>query len=109
AQCYSNIDFVIAHWYPTSSGNGSVILTGSSGVGTTLPFIINSQTAGQDSDTNSGLRDWINAYRPSDGTNVQIFITEFGYMGSVNNSVLGPVNALFGADDYATWMEYGVS
>jgi hypothetical protein len=109
AQCYSNIDFVIAHWYPTSSGNGSVILTGSSGVGTTLPFMINGQTAGQDSDTNSGLRDWINAYRPSDGTNVQIFITEFGYMGSVNNSVLGPVNALFGADAYATWMEYGVS
>jgi hypothetical protein len=106
SQCATNIDFVIAHWYPTASSTGGSLL---SGVGTTIPFMINGATSGLDTDTNAGLRDWINTYRPTDGTNVQIFITEFGYMGSVNNSVLGPVNALFCADSYATWMDFGVA
>jgi hypothetical protein len=112
AQCAASTDFVIAHWYPdvTAGANyadyiGSNLL---SDAGSTIPFMINGATAGLDSGTSSGLRDWINAYRP-DGTNVQIFITEFGYMGSVSNSILGPVNALFTSDCYATWMDFGVS
>jgi hypothetical protein len=112
AQCANNIDFVIAHWYPNAGNldSGSTLLPQ---VGGTIPFMINGATAGQDAGTNSGLRDWINAYR-ADGTNVQIFITEFNYNGSVTNSlggtpVLGPVNALFAADCYSTWLSYGVA
>ena len=114
AQCATNIDFVIAHWYSPIGGSndGTTLLQQ---VGGTIPFMINGATPGQDSGTNSGLRDWINAYR-TDGTNVQIFITEFGYnvyTGSITNAiggtpVLGPVNALFAADCYSTWWSYGV-
>ena len=112
SQCASNVDFVIAHWYPFAgnSANGNSLL---SQVGSTIPFMMGGKTAGLDSDTNSGLRDWINTYRP-DGTNVQIFITEFGYMGSLvvsnnNAPVLGPADALFAADSYATWLDFGVA
>jgi hypothetical protein len=107
AQCATNIDFVIAHWYPYA-GNNDIGTNVLSQVGSTIPFMINGATPGLDSGTSSGLRDWINTYRP-DGTNVQIFITEFNYMGSVTNSTVGPVNALFAADSYASWMELGVS
>ncbi len=106
SQCATDVDFVIAHWYPTASGSGSSLL---SGVRTTIPLMINGVTPGLDTDTSAGLRDWINTYRPTDGTNVQIFITEFGYMGSLSSSVVGPVNALFCADSYATWMDLGVA
>lgn len=106
SQCATNIDFVIAHWYPTASGTGGTLL---SGVGTTIPLMIDGATAGLDADTSAGLRDWINTYRPTDGTNVQIFITEFGYIGSLSSLVIGPVNALFCADSYATWMDLGVA
>jgi hypothetical protein len=107
AQCATNIDFVIAHWYPYAGNNdlGTNLL---SQVGSTIPLMINGATAGQDSGTSSGLRDWINAYR-ADGTNVQIFITEFNYNGSISNATLGPVNALFATDSYATWLELGVA
>jgi hypothetical protein len=113
AQCATNIDFVIAHWYPYAGtlNNGSGLLPQ---VGSTIPFMINGATPGQDTGTNSGLRDWINAYRPTDGTNVQIFITEFNYDGSLTNAIsgvpiLGPVEALFAADCYSTWLSYGVA
>ena len=108
AQCATNIDFVIAHWYPNAgnNANGSTLL---SGVGTNIWFMINGFTTGQDSGTNGGLRDWINTYRPTDGTNVQIFITEFNYLGTLSSSVIGPVSALFCADSYATWMDLGVA
>jgi len=107
-QCASNIDFVIAHWYPDAGNNadGTGLL---SQIGPTLPLMINGATPGLDSGTNAGLRDWINTYRPTDGTNVQIFITEFGYTGTVTNSVLGPANALFAADCYASWIDLGVA
>ncbi len=113
AQCASNIDFVIAHWYPWAGNydNGGNLLPQ---VGTTISTMVNGATPGQDSGTSSGLHDWINTYRPNDGTNVQIFITEFGYFGSETNAlngmpILGPVNALFAADCYSTWMSYGVA
>ena len=112
SQCANNIDFVIAHWYPNAGNlaDGSSLLQQ---VGGTIPFMINGLTAGQDAGTNSGLRDWINAYR-ADGTNVQIFITEFNYNGSITNAlggtpVLGPANALFAADSYSTWLSFGVA
>jgi hypothetical protein len=110
AQCASNMDFVIAHWYPYagSSDDGSVLLPQ---VPSTLPAMINGTAP--HTDTSSGLRDWINDYR-ADGTNVQIFITEFNYNGSVADlfngvPVYGPVNTMFAADSYASWLELGVS
>ena len=108
SQCATNTDFVIAHWYPWI-GDGS---TGSNlmwFVRTKLPLMINGSTAGLDTGGDAGLKDWINLYRPADGTNVEIFITEFGYFGSLAASVLGPGNALFAGDAYATWMDLGVA
>jgi alpha-L-arabinofuranosidase len=110
AQCATNIDFVIAHWYPYagSLADGGSLL---SGVSATIPTMINGSSS--HTGASAGLRDYINAVRP-DGTNVQIFITEFGYTGSLTNSlngepIVGPVNGLFAADAYANWMELGVS
>jgi hypothetical protein len=118
AQCASNTDFVIAHWYPYAGNNadGTSLLSQVPGK---IPQMINGTTSGLDTGGNAGLRDWINTYRPTDGTNVQIFITEFGYMGSLalwltnnvgaTNVVSGPANALFVADSYASWMDLGVA
>lgn len=108
ARCARDIDFVVVHWYPWAGDNadGSNLLHT---VRTELPVMINGATRGLDTGTNAGLRDWIGMYRPEDHTNVQIFITEFGYMGSVAGGVRGPVTALFCADAYATWLELGVA
>ena len=110
AQCASNIDFVIAHWYPYAGAvdNGSGLLPQ---VPSTLPAMINGTSP--HTGTSSGVRDWINDYR-ADGTNVQIFITEFNYNGTETNSlggepIYGPVNTMFAADSYASWLELGVS
>ena len=111
AQCATNIDFIIAHWYfyNGNNDNGSSLLPS---VAANIPSMING--TGSHTGTSSGLKDWINQYRPNDPTNVSIFITEFGYTGSVTNAIsgtpiLGPVTALFDADSYSTWMSYGVS
>ncbi len=111
AQCATNIDFIIAHWYFYNGNNdkGNSLLPA---VAANIPAMINGTAS--HTGTSSGLKDWINQYRPNDPTNVSIFITEFGYTGSVTNSIngspiIGPVTALFDADSYATWMSYGVS
>lgn len=111
SQCASNIDFVIAHWYYYNgvNDNGSSLLPAPAA---TIPSMING--TGSHTGTSSGLKDWINQYRPGDPTNVSIFITEFGYSGSLaTNSgttpVIGPVTMLFDVDSYSTWMSYGVS
>ncbi len=111
AQCATNIDFIIAHWYfyNGNNDNGSSLLPS---VAANIPSMING--TGSHTGTSSGLKDWINQYRPNDPTNVSIFITEFGYTGNLTNAIsgtpiIGPVTALFDADSYATWMSYGVS
>jgi alpha-L-arabinofuranosidase len=111
AQCATNIDFIIAHWYfyNGNNDNGSSLLPS---VAANIPSMING--TGSHTGTSSGLKDWINQYRPNDPTNVSIFISEFGYTGNVTNSIngapiIGPVTALFDADSYSTWMSYGVS
>ena len=53
-------------------------------VAANIPSMING--TGSHTGTSSGLKDWINQYRPNDPTNVSIFVTEFGYTGSVTNS-----------------------
>jgi alpha-L-arabinofuranosidase len=110
AQCATNIDFVIAHSYPYNGAldDGSVLLPIPASL---YPAMI--EGTGTHTGTEAGLRDEIAAYR-SDATNVQIFITEFGYSGSLTNSengkpVIGPASALFAADSYATWLELGVA
>ena len=110
AQCGSNIDFVIVHWYPNFSDNlGTSLL---SEVGSIIPVMINGTGPYPHTGTNSGLEDWITNYCPNPG-NVQIFVTEFGadnYPYLVNGTngmpILGPVEALFAADCYSTWLNY---
>ena len=111
SQCASNIDFIISHSYPgipnNDNGNSLLPLPAAN-----IPAMINGVSP--HTGTSSGLKDWINLYRPNDPTNVSIFITEFGYMGSLTNSengqpIIGPVTMLFDVDCYSTWMSYGVS
>lgn len=110
AQCATNLDFVANHSYPYagSFADGTALLAAN-------PAYLVDMIKGSGTHTglNAGLRDLINAYR-TDGTNVEIFLTEFGYLGSLTNSlngepIYGPVNALLAADSYATWLELGVS
>ncbi|MGA2683419.1 MAG: hypothetical protein ABSF51_00060 [Verrucomicrobiota bacterium] len=110
AQCGSNIDFVIVHWYPNFSDNVGTSLL--SEVGSIIPVMINGTGPYPHTGTNSGLEDWITNYCPNPA-NVQIFVTEFGadnYPYLVNGTngmpILGPVEALFAADCYSTWLNY---
>ncbi|HXD01641.1 MAG TPA: hypothetical protein VN048_20055 [Verrucomicrobiae bacterium] len=109
AQCGSNIDFVIVHWYPSSSDDSGTNLLAQ--VGSTIPVMINGTGPYPHTGANSGLEDWITNYCPNPG-NIQIAVTEFG-AGSdplANNigtiPVLGPVEALFWADCMSTWLNY---
>ncbi len=110
AQCGSNIDFLIVHWYPNFSDNlGTNLL---SEVGSTIPLMINGTGPYPHTGTNSGLEDWITNYCPNPGQ-VQIAVTEFGannYPYLTNNlgtmPILGPVEALFYADCMSTWLTY---
>lgn len=110
AQCGSNIDFVIVHWYPNFSDNVGTSLL--SEVGSIIPVMMNGTGPYPHTGTNSGLEDWITNYCPNPG-NVQILVTEFAannYPGLVNGTngmpILGPVEALFAADCYTTWLNY---
>ncbi|HKW31294.1 MAG TPA: hypothetical protein VJT54_18365 [Verrucomicrobiae bacterium] len=110
AQCGSNIDFVIVHWYPNFSDNVGTSLL--SEAGSIIPVMINGTGAYPHMGTNSGLEDWIINYCPNPA-NVQILVTEFGadnYPYLVNGTngmpILGPVEALFAADCYSTWLNY---
>ncbi|MGA9780229.1 MAG: hypothetical protein WBS33_18380 [Verrucomicrobiia bacterium] len=110
AQCGSNIDFLIVHWYPNFSDNVGTSLL--SEVGSTIPVMINGTGPYPHTGTNSGLEDWITNYCPNPA-NVQILVTEFGadnYPYLVNGTngmpILGPVEALFAADCYSTWLNY---
>ena len=110
AQCGSNIDFVIVHWYPTFSDNVGTNLL--SEVGSTIPVMFNGTGPYPHTGVNSGLEDWITNYCPNPG-NVQICVTEFGadnypYLVNATNGmpILGPVEALFAADCLSTWLTY---
>lgn len=110
AQCGSNIDFVIVHWYPNFSDNLGINLL--SEAGSITPVMINGTGPYPHTGTNSGLEDWITNYCPNPG-NVQILVTEFAannYPGLVTGTngmpILGPVEALFAADCYTTWLNY---
>ena len=55
-----NIDFVIAHWYPTPDNGANGIVHEPR---LTVPVMINGTTSGQDTGSNAGLRDSIAAWR----------------------------------------------
>jgi hypothetical protein len=81
-------------------------------VGSIIPVMINGTGPYPHTGTNSGLEDWITNYCPNPA-NVQILVTEFGadnYPYLVNGTngmpILGPVEALFAADCYSTWLNY---
>jgi hypothetical protein len=110
AQCGSNIDFVIVHWYPNFSDNLGVDLL--SEAGSVIPVMINGTGPYPHTGTISGLEDWITNYCPNPA-NVQICVTEFGadnypYLVAGTNGmpILGPVEALFAADCWSTWLNY---
>lgn len=109
AQCGSNIDFVIVHWYPSSPDETGTNLLAQ--VGPTIPVMINGTGPYPHTGTNSGLEDWITNYCPNPG-NVQIAVTEFGAgsaplaNGTNGMAILGPVEALFWADCMSTWLNY---
>jgi len=110
AQCGSNIDFVIVHWYPNFSDNVGTNLL--SEAGSIIPVMINGTGPYPHTGTNSGLEDWITNYCPNPG-NVQIAVTEFAadnypYLVAGTNGmpILGPVEALFAADCWSTWLTY---
>lgn len=110
AQCGSNIDFVIVHWYPNFSDNVGTSLL--SEAGSIIPVMFNGTGPYPHTGTNSGLEDWITNYCPDPG-NVQIAITEFAadnypYLVTSTNGmpILGPVEALFAADCISTWLDY---
>ena len=97
AQCGGVIDFVIVHWYPQQPGSESD------------SFLLGAP-AGQISGMVSQLRALIGTYGGSNAASVQIFVTETNSVAyDPGKQTVSLVNALFIADDYATWLEQGVS
>lgn len=92
--CGPSIDFGIAHYYPPHGSDAQLLseplgqIPGPGGVAATL-------------------RAEYQRYCGANGPNVQTLITETGYTyGTINSPV---VDALLSADDYATWLENGVT
>ena len=97
AQCGGVIDFVIVHWYPQEPGSESD------------SFLLNAP-ASQIGGMVSQLRALISQYCGANAAQVQIFVTETNSVAyNPGKQTVSLVNALFVADDYATWLEQGVS
>ena len=94
--CGSSIDFVIIHWYPQEPGAESD--AGLLATSLTIPNVV------------AKLRTLINQYCGSRASSVQILITETNSVSyNPGKQTVGLVNALFLADDLATWTEQGAS
>jgi hypothetical protein len=109
AQCGSNVDFLIQHWYPTPTENSGTNLL--SQVSTDIAEWFNG-TGGGNTGPNAGLTFLISNYCPNPSS-IQLAVTEFAANNSpyiTNNigtmPILGPVEALFTADSYSTWLTY---
>ncbi len=92
--CGTTIDFVIIHWYPQEPGaeSDSGLLATSS----TIPTLVGK------------LRTLINQYCGSNAANVGIAVTETNSVSyNPGKQTVGLVNALYLADDLATWTEQG--
>ena len=97
AQCGGVIDFVIVHWYPQEPGSESD------------SFLLDAP-ASQIATMVAKLRALISQYGGANAAHVQIFVTETNSVAyNPGKQTVGLVNALFIADDYATWLEQGVA
>jgi hypothetical protein len=103
AQCGSAIDFVIVHWYPQNPGNESdANLLAASENGTSGSPAIASMV--------SKLRTLIGQFAGTNAPNVQILVTETNSVSSdPGKQTVSIVNAMFIADDVATWLENGAT
>jgi hypothetical protein len=92
----SSIDYVIPHWYPQNPGSES---------DSTLLA-----APGQIASMVSTLRSEINQYCGAHASAVKIMVTETNSVSSnPGKQTVSTVNALFLADDYASWLENGVA
>jgi hypothetical protein len=98
-----NANFVIAHWYPNGTSDSIV-----NEPRITIPVMIHGTTAGHDTGSNAGLRDSLATWRSDGNANAaEIFITETD--GSLSNGGTETSDGLFVADEYATFLDNGVS
>jgi Glycosyl hydrolase family 79, N-terminal domain len=103
AQCGTAIDFVIVHWYAQNPGNES---------DTNLLGAVESGTSGSPSIASmmSKLHNLIGQFAGTNAPNVQILVTETNSVSSnPGKQTISIVNAMFVADDVATWLENGVT
>ncbi|GCF10467.1 cellulose binding domain-containing protein [Dictyobacter arantiisoli] len=92
----SSIDFAIVHWYPQNPGNeaDASLLSAPSQIASMV----------------STVRSEINQYCGSHASAVKIMVTETNSVSSnPGKQTVSVVNALYLADDYATWLENGVA
>ena len=97
AQCGGVIDFVIVHWYPQEPGSESD------------SFLLDTP-ASQIARMMGTLRSLVGQYCGANAANVQILVTETNSVSyNPGKQTVSLVNALFIADDYATWLEQGAA
>jgi len=96
AQCGPNIDFVIMHWYPEYGNDNDATLLAD-------PQSIASYVA--------NMRAEINTHCGAHASQVQIFITETNSdaIWTPGKQIVSQVNAIFAADNMATWLDNGVA
>jgi hypothetical protein len=103
AKCGTVIDFVIVHWYPQNPGSetdAGLLGAPQSGIGGS-PGIASMVTK---------LRALIKQYGGANAANIQILVTETNSVSSdPGKQTLSVVNAMFVADDVASWLENGVT
>jgi hypothetical protein len=103
AQCGTDIDFVIVHWYPQNPGSETdagllQAPQGGSATGNGIATMV------------SDVRKLLTTYGGSNAANIQIFVTEMNSVSSgVGKQTVSLVNALFVADGMMTWLENGVT
>jgi len=96
AQCGPNIDFVVMHWYPEYlNDNDAALLANPQSI---VSYVAN-------------MRTQINTYCGAHASSVQIFITETNSDANWNpgKQIVSQVNAIFAADNIATWLDNGVA
>jgi hypothetical protein len=92
----SSIDFAIIHWY--AQGPGSETDAGLLNSPSQIPNMV------------TGMRAKINQYCGSRAGQIKILVTETNSVSSnPGKQTTSLVNALFLADDYAAWLEHGVT
>ncbi len=103
AQCGTDIDFVIVHWYPQNPGSETdagllQAPQGGTATGNGIATMV------------SKVRSLIATYGGANAANIQILVTEMNSVSSnEGKQTVSPVNALFVADGLVSWLENGVT